>query len=322
MAGIAGNPDTDGMAGTRTRRDDRRLAVHQEVDTGLAEVVPDLSRPDSWTLFIDGTAQSHVDLADPTYLEFEYVRRLAHILDLGFARGEPLRVLHLGGGGLTLPRYVAATRPGSVQQVAEADAALVELVRRRLPLPRAGGPRGGRVRGRISIRVGDAREILETVRAGSFDIVIGDVFAGAHTPADLTTVECVAAAARALRPDGIYALNVTDGAPLAHAKAQVSALLAIFRNSCMIAEPAVLRGRRFGNLVLAGSRRVLPEAGLRRAAAADPFPARLVCGADLVKFAAGARPLADATARPSPAAPEDAFAGLGSRRRQSLTRSG
>ena len=291
------------MAGsTARRRGERRLATHQEVAGGLAELVPDLSRVNSWTLFVDGTPQSHVDLAEPTYLEFEYVRRLGHVLDLAAPAGEPLRVLHLGGGGLTLPRYVAATRPGSSQVVAESDAALAEVVRRRLPLPSA-----RRHQGRLAIRTGDARQILESARRGDFDVVIGDVFAGARTPAHLTTVECVAAAARALRRGGAYALNLTDGAPLAYAKAQVSAFLSIFRYCCMIAEAPVLRGRRFGNMVLAGSRRPLPEAALRRAAAADPFPARLVSGPDLVRFAAGARPPADATAGPSPAAPGAPF---------------
>ena len=297
------------MAGSTARRDrGRRLATHQHVGTGLAELVPDLSGPDSWILFLDGTPQSHVDLEDRTYLEFEYVRRLAHIADLAFGEGQRLRILHLGGGGMTLPRYVAATRPGSRQVVAEYDAALAELVRRKLPLPPAG--RGGR----ISIRIGDARQILEAVPAASFDMVIGDVFAGDRTPPQLATLECAAAAARALSSDGVYAVNVTDAAPLAHAKGQVSALLALFRHCCMIAEPAVIRGRRFGNLVLAGSRRTLPEDGLRRAAAADPFPARLVGGADLVRFAAGTRPPADATAQPSPPAPGGTFASLGTAR--------
>jgi spermidine synthase len=291
------------MAGNRAQRG--RLAVHQQVDSGLAELVPDLDRPDSWILFLDGTPQSQVDLADPLNLEFEYVRRLAHILDRAVPAGAPLEVLHLGGGGLTLPRYVAASRPGSPQLAAESDAALVELVRRHLPLPPAGRA--------IRVRIGDARQVLESVREGRFDVVINDVFAGARTPAHLTTVECATAAARALRPDGIYALNVADGAPLAYAKEQVSTLLAVFPQCAMIGEPGVLRGRRFGNLVLAASRRPLPEAGLRRAVAADPFPARLVSGEELVKFAAGARPSTDATARPSPAAPGEAFAAIGKR---------
>lgn len=274
---------------------------------GLAELVPDLSRPDSWILYVDGAPQSHVDLGDPAYLEFEYVRRLAHIVDLAFGADEPLRVLHLGAGALTLPRYIAATRPGSRQVVAEYDPELAEMVRDRLPLPPA--RRGGR----ISIRIGDARRILETVRGASFDLVIGDVFAGSRTPSHLTTLECATAAARALRDGGIYAVNVTDGSPLAYAKGQASVLLALFRHCCIIGEPAVLRGRRFGNLVLAGSRRALPEAALRRATAADPFPARVASGPDVVTFAAGARPAADATAQPSPSPPGETLSARGRR---------
>ena len=287
-------------------RSDRRLAVHQEVDSGLAELVPDLSRPGSWMLFLDGAPQSQVDLSDPAYLEFEYVRRLGHILDLAAPPGEPLRVLHLGGGGLTLPRYVAATRPGSSQLVAETDEALVALVRRHLPLPPAGRSRDGRG-GRIRVRIDDARHVLDTARPAQFDVVISDVFAGARTPPHLLTVDSTRAAARALRPGGLYALNLADRAPLGYARQQVSTIQAVFPHCCLIAEPAVLRGRRFGNLVLAAGRRDLPMDGLRRAAAGDPFPARVLAGADLVKFAAGARPATDATANASPDVPPDAL---------------
>lgn len=281
------------------RRSDRRLAVHLDVDAGLAELVPDLSRAGSWILYLAGAPQSQVDLADPTYLEFEYVRRIAHLVDLAAPAGEPLRVLHLGGGALTLPRYVAATRPGSSQLVAESDPALVDLVRTHLPL--------GRLRHRIRIRVGDAREILESVHPASFHVVISDVFAGARTPPHLTTVECAAAAARALGPGGIYAVNVADGPPLRYAKEQAATIRSVFPACCMMAEPAVLNRRRYGNLVLAGRDGPLPEAELGRRAAGDPFPARVVSGPDLVRFEAGARPVTDATAQPSPEPPRAAF---------------
>jgi len=291
------------MAGSRAQRNgDRRLAVHQELSSGLAELVPDISRAGAWILYLAGTPQSQVDLDDPAYLEFEYIRRIGHLLDIAAPAGEPLRVLHLGGGALTLPRYVTATRPGSSQLVAETDAALIDLVRKHLPLNH---PKRGQ--GRVRIRIGDAREVLESVRPGSFDLVISDVFSGPRTPAHLTTVECHAAAARALRPGGIYAVNVADGPPLGHVKAQVSTIGSVFPYGCMMAEPPVLRRRRFGNLVLAGSHRAFPEEELRRRVAADPFPARLVCGADLVRFAAGARPVTDATAQPSPLPPLEAF---------------
>jgi spermidine synthase len=278
-----------------------RRAVHQEVGTGLAELVPDLSRTDSWLLFIDGIPQSQVDLGDPGYLEFEYVRRIGHIADLAFPEGQPLRALHMGGGAMTLPRYIAHTRPGSVQLVAELDTELTELVRRHLPLrPRRGAAarRGGGAgpgAGRIRVRAGDAREVLESVRAGSQDLVISDVFAGALTPFHLTTVECAAAAARALRPGGVYAVNVADGPPLERVRAAVATVRSVFKETCMIAEAGVLRGRRLGNLVIAAGDSPLPSGELRRAAAADPFPARVLDSAELIPFASGAQVITDAT---------------------------
>jgi hypothetical protein len=273
------------------RRAAERHAVHQEVGSGLAELVPDLSRPGSWLLFLDGVPQSQVDTGDPGYLEFEYVRRIGHVADLAFPAAEPLRVLHLGGGAMTLPRYVAHTRPGSRQLVAETDTALTELVRRRLPLRIERGERAGRIR----VRAGDARQVLESVRPGSYDLVISDVFAGARTPFHLTTAECVQAAARALRPGGSYVVNVADGPPLKHARASAATIRSVFRETCMIAEAGVLRGRRLGNLVLAGGECPLPYGELRRRTAADPFPARVVEGGELARFASGVSVITDAT---------------------------
>ena len=124
------------MSDRRNSRGER--VIRQRVDTGVAELVGDRDRPGGWTLLVDGTPQSHVDLDDPQYLEFEYMRRLGHLADLAAPAGEPLRVLHLGGGALTLARYVAATRPGSGQLAVDSDAALVDLVRRLLPLDQPG----------------------------------------------------------------------------------------------------------------------------------------------------------------------------------------
>jgi spermidine synthase len=285
--------------------------ARQDVDSGAAELVGDPDRPRAWTLLVDGTPQSHVDLDDPRYLEFEYMRLLGHLIDLAGPAGLPLRVLHLGAGGLTLARYVAATRPGSAQLAVESDAALAELVRQRLPLAqpgrRASGGQAGRA-GRVRVRVGDARAVLEQVPAGSFDVVVADLFAGARTPAHLTSVEFAGAVARALSPSGIYAANIADGPPLAHTQARIATVRAVLPQACLLAEVAVLRGRRFGNLVLAAARQGLPVTGLVRRATGSPFPVRLVHGGDLDRFAAGAKPITDARAEPSVAPPPDVFA--------------
>jgi hypothetical protein len=81
----------------------------------------------------------------------------------------------------------------------------------------------------------------------------------------------------------------------------------VFAQVCMLAEPPVLRGRRFGNLVVVAAHRELPVTGLIRRIAADPFPARLVAGTALDQFAAGHPPIVDARAEPSPAMPAEVF---------------
>jgi hypothetical protein len=265
---------------------------------GTAELLADADRDGSWMLLVNGTPQSHVDLADPRHLEFEYVRRMGHVLDLAAEPGTPLDVIHLGGGALTLPRYVAVTRPGSRQRVVEIDQPLTDLVREYLPLPRGA---------RIRVRADDARVGLAALHSASQDVVITDVFAGARTPGHLTSGEFAAEAHRVLRPGGTYAANVADGPPLRFARAQVATLRSVFRHVCLLAEPGILRGRRFGNLVAVASDDELAIAGYVRRCAKDPMPARVVEGEDLDRFVAGARPVLDADAVASPEPPEGVF---------------
>lgn len=99
----------------RNKQRDRAAAapLTETVDGGLAELVPDRERPRAWTLLVDGAPQSHVDLDDPAHLSFAYQRRLGHVVDLAAPSNRPLQAVHLGGGALTLARYVAATRPRS-----------------------------------------------------------------------------------------------------------------------------------------------------------------------------------------------------------------
>jgi hypothetical protein len=280
------------------------LVVRRDVDSGVAELIRDPGRARAWTLVVNGTPQSHVDLDDPEYLDFEYMRRLGHVADLVAAPGLPVRALHLGAGGLTLARYIAATRPGSRQVAADVDGALMEMVRDRLPY-RSRSPE----RGSLRVRIADARQLLEKAAPASFDLVIADVFAGGRTQAHLTSTEFAGAAARALGADGLFAANVADGKDLTYARGQAATACAVFPQVCVIADPGVLRGRRFGNLTLVAGGRVLPVAALTRRAAADPFPGRVVHGAGLDRFIADVKPVTDADAKPSPPAPPGLLAG-------------
>lgn len=270
----------------------------EDVDGGSARLVPDRDRPRAWTLLIDDAPQSHVDLDDPGRLTFDYQRRLGHVIDLAAPPGRPVHAVHLGGGAFTLARYVAATRPRSTQQVVERDAALVRLVRRELPLDPGA---------RIRVRSVDAREGLAKVPDGWADLVVADVFSGARTPAHLTSAEFLDEVRRALKPGGVFAANLADGPPLAHLRGQIATAAARFAELALVADAAVLRGKRFGNAILAACDHPLPLAELTRRAASDPYPARVEHGRALTDFTGGAPPVKDATAVASPAPPASVF---------------
>ncbi|MEU9605818.1 fused MFS/spermidine synthase [Streptomyces sp. NPDC048057] len=280
------------------------MPVVRDVDHGTARLLPDVDRKRAWLLTVDGAPQSYVDLDDPTHLEFEYTRRIAHLLDICAPEGAPLDVLHLGGGALSLPRYVAATRPGSRQDVVEADRGLLALVTEHLPLPERAG---------VAVHADDARAFAAAAPPGSVDVLVADVFGGSRVPAHLTSVEFARTAERVLRPDGVYAGNLADGSPFTFLRSQLATFAAVFEEVALVAEPAVLRGRRFGNVLLLASRRPFDTeaiAALARRTAADAFPARVEHGAALARLTGDALPVHDGAAEPSPEPPGGSF-GIG-----------
>lgn len=283
---------------TRSRQRRPVPGLHP-VDAGTAEILGDADRAGCWVLLVEGTPQSHVDLDDPTYLDFEYVRRIGHAIDLAAPPGQPLDVVHLGAGALTLARYVAVTRPGSRQRAFDSDQGLIELVRRELPLGRAA---------RVTVRAADAREGVATLAPGSADVVVSDVFRGARTPAALTSREFFTDVARVVRATGVCAVNLGDGPPLTFSRSLVATVGSVFAHVCLLGDPAVLRERRYGNLVCLGSPSPLPLAGLVRRCAGDPAAARVVAGPDLDRFLGRARVIDDAGAVDSPAPPAGLFA--------------
>jgi spermidine synthase len=256
---------------------------------GHVELLADADRPGGWLLTIDRIRQSYVDLDDPTYLDFEYIQSFAAVLDA--LEPGPLAVTHVGGGACTLARYVAVTRPGSPQIVLEPDATLTAMVRARLPLPR-----GSRVR----IRPVDGRAGVAALRDASADVLALDAFHGGRVPAELTTVQFLADVDRVLRPAGVLLANVADGPPLTFTRRFVAAIRTVLPEVLVIADPAVLKGRRFGNIVIAASRSGLPVAAVQRASAAAPFPRSAV-----LDFGFGAQPLTDADGLRSPQPPDE-----------------
>jgi spermidine synthase len=254
------------------------------------ELVADTEHPGGYLLLMDDVRQSYVDLADPTYLDFEYMQYLASVLETRPAG--PLAVTHIGGGGLTLPRYLNAIRPGSTQIVLEPDTELTALIRARLPLPRGH---------RIRIRPVPGRPGISALAAASADLVILDAYADGRVPASLTTAEFFTEVARVLRRDGLLLANLVDEPGLDYLRRVLAAMAAASLDELvLVSSTDVLRGRRFGNVVVAAARRPLDIDELRRRLARQPFPVGIRAGAALAGIYAGARPWTDADSAESP----------------------
>ncbi|SOD74357.1 hypothetical protein SAMN05892883_3541 [Jatrophihabitans sp. GAS493] len=264
-------------------RDDDSSTGGIDVSSGHAELLADADRPGGWLLLVDRVRQSYVDLNHPTYLDLEYVQHLADIVD-ALPPGE-LAVTHIGGGAFCFPRYLAATRPGSPQIVFEPDERLTEFIRARLPFAR---------NARVRVRPQGGQEGVAALKTASADVIVLDAFLGARVPAELTTAEFVDEVARVLRPGGTYVANLADGPPLTYLRRVVATIATRLPNVLLVSDPAVLKGRRYGNVVLAASTVELPLPSVRRSAAAAMFPVQVLTGTELTRFVGQAKPLTDA----------------------------
>ncbi|MFD6447822.1 spermidine synthase [Promicromonospora sp. NPDC060204] len=301
------------------------------ISTGTAEVVRDPDFPQRVTLHVNGVPSSSLDLADPGFLDFEYMQQMAAFVAL--LPPGPLRVLHLGAAGSAFARHVEHERPGSRQLGVDLDPRLLELVREWFALPRSP---------LLRLRADDAGRALAAARDASYDVVVRDVFAGDRTPEHLVGTGFAAQAHRVLRPGGILLVNCADRPPLTTARREVASLAEAFGPDAAaqgrlaaVAEPAILKGRRYGNLVLAAVRGLpedppqddagaegaheaaqdaaqgplgtrdavelpdLRDARLGRALRTLAVPATLLAGDDAAAFAGTAAPLATATPDPA-----------------------
>ena len=257
------------MAKKKTRSVVSRRAEHPHktgavagvypISTGEAELVPD-DHADGWLLLINGVQSSHVIVGQPRMLDFEYMRWIAAVLDSHIQthlNPEKLRITHLGGGACSLARYCADVYPNSRNTVVELDAKLAEHVRDWFDIPKSP---------RVKIRVGDAGTVTRSFARASRDVVIRDVCAVDKTPVELTGVDFVRTVDNSLGPGGLYILNCGDDRTLNAARAEAAALLEVFEYVSIVADSAMLKGRRRGNIILAGSHVPLPQLGSAEAA--------------------------------------------------------
>jgi hypothetical protein len=255
------------------------------IDSGVVELRWCPHRPAGVTVLVNGAESSYLDLADPAWLEFEYMQQIVAVIDEVVPAGAPLRAVHLGGAGCALPRALDARRPGSRQVAVEIDATLAANARAWFALPPAP---------RLRLRVGDARAVVETLRPASQDVVVRDVFAGSAVPRHVRTAEFAAHVARSLRPDGVYVANTADYPPLLETRRDAATVATAFPHTAVIAEPGIVRGRRYGNLVIVASHAPLPVTRIERALRSLPQPVSVLVDDDLVRFRGTAPPFTDA----------------------------
>lgn len=253
---------------------------------GTAELRRDKEQPSAWTVTVDGVLQSYVDLEDPTNLAMPYTDWIGQVIDRHWDAGTTITAVHVGGGGFTLPRYVAAVRPGSDQTAFEVDGQLVEFVRDRLDLDSVPG---------LRTHVRDGRAGIGGMADDAADLVVVDVFRGGEVATELATVEFVREIARVLRPDGLYTTNLWDGGDLGFAMRAIAAVGEVFPHVLVLVETGVLMRERPGNLVVAASGRALPVAELEAWATADPDPVHCLNPRQLTGMYGPAAPLTEAS---------------------------
>jgi spermidine synthase len=256
----------------------------EETAYHCARVVADPTRDSGRVLLLDTLRHSYVDLDDPTHLEFEYVRAIAAVSDALRREGEPLSALHVGGGGLTLPRYLAEVRPGTESLVLEVDPGVVAIDREQLDLETSD---------QLQVRVADGRVGLADERQGQRDLVVGDAFGGLSVPWQLTTREAMELVDGALADSGVYAVNLIDHPPLRFVRAELATMRAVFPHVLLLARAPVLAGQDGGNLVAVASRSPLPAPRIETAMAAHELAWQIAAEETLTGFVGDAAVLTD-----------------------------
>jgi len=257
-------------------------------------LVPDTHHPGAFRVVFGNTSQSWVDPARPDLLLFEYVVQISLLFNNGLAdidETERIRVIHIGGAGLTIPRWIAWRRPGTAQIVCEPDAELTVEVRRKLPLQ----PRSG-----IKVRDVDGRTGVAAMPPEYADLVVLDAFDGARVPGELVSAEFLDDLVRLGRGRRMVICNVTDLSPFRWTRRLAAGIAERWPHILVGTEPAVWKGRRFGNLLIAAAGTRMDVTGLRRDSAKQPCPYRWIDGRELRSWIGGAEPFTDEDAQDSP----------------------
>jgi spermidine synthase len=254
-------------------------------------VVEGGSRSSGRTLMLDQLRHAFVDLEDPNHLEFAYIRWFdAAVADVAEGHAGDFDALHLGGGGFTFPRHLAARYPASLHTILELDPVVYDTAREELGLEPSPS---------LSIVLGDARPSVARLADDSFDVVVGDAFGSLSVPWHLTTDEFLGEIDRVLRRDGRYVMNLIDGPALSFVRAEARTLASRFESVVVMARPGAFDGvdggsGGGGNVVIVASHAPIDPDGLAVRAQQAGDRVRIVSGrGDITAFVGDAPFLSD-----------------------------
>jgi spermidine synthase len=154
------------------------------------------------SLVLDHLVHSYTDLQDPLYLEYEYIRMYEEIVGWQAKKRESLKVLFLGGGGYTFPRFIERKYPRAVIQVVEIDPEITRVVEKYLGVSDPTQIRSFNEDGRWFV--------MNCKEKGTYDLIFGDAFNDLSIPYHLTTKEFAMQLRSLLKPDGLLLANVID----------------------------------------------------------------------------------------------------------------
>lgn len=165
-------------------------------------------------LNVNGTFQSGCYVPEGLRFELacEYHRVMAGVIERlaatrGATRERPLRVMVMGGGGYSLPKYLAAFVPTARVNVVEIDPAITSLARERFFLDECLERTGAEKDGRLRLVNGDAWEELRAA-AEPYDVIVNDAFSGNRPLGPLTSEEGARTVREHLADGGVYLANV------------------------------------------------------------------------------------------------------------------
>ena len=154
-------------------------------------------------LNVNGTFQSVSYIAPELRFELcvHYHRMMAKVIQQVSARGH---VVVMGGGGFSLPKYLATHMNKAVIDAIEIDPKIVSLARKHFFLDEALAATSSELR----VIEDDAWKVLQNTDTGSIDVLVNEVFAGRKSLGPLGTPDGAQTVKEKLASGGVYLADV------------------------------------------------------------------------------------------------------------------